>query len=293
MDGELSQRTLSLAKSLAGSSELGILTEDRETLSYLIKGAKEEGDFFYLRVSDNEGNTLAEGRAAGTPEDFPSDEHLARVAQVDKPFAEKLPLAGHIIHSVAVPAVTYGAEEIPEEMLFGGMVEASADSEKSRKIGSVVLHLSSKRTDKLLEQSRRAIFLLGLIVVAIAIITIYFLSRPIIRPITELARAATRVGKGDLEVHVPVRSRDEVGHLAHSFNMMGKGLKEKEKLKETFGRYVSPQVAHKILKEMDSIKLGGESVEVTVLFADVRKFTAFAEEQSPEDVVSTLNDYFS
>ena len=60
-----------------------------------------------------------------------------------------------------------------------------------------------------------------------------------------------------------------------------------------FGKYVSPQVAHEILNlaDSDKLKLGGVSREVTVLFSDIRGFTAMSEKMSPEAVVDTLNRY--
>jgi adenylate cyclase len=62
-----------------------------------------------------------------------------------------------------------------------------------------------------------------------------------------------------------------------------------------FGRYVSPQVASEILNlaNSDQLKLGGTKREVTVMFADMRGFTAMSEHMTPEEVVATLNKYLS
>ncbi len=70
---------------------------------------------------------------------------------------------------------------------------------------------------------------------------------------------------------------------------------DRREISQLFGRYVSPQVASEItnLANADQLKLGGTRREVTVLFADMRGFTAFSEKLSPEEVVATLNKYLS
>ena len=89
------------------------------------------------------------------------------------------------------------------------------------------------------------------------------------------ARGTERVAAGDLGVRVPVLGTDETGRLAGSFNQMVAGLEERERLREAFGAFVDPQLAERVLEE--GTVLEGEEVEVTVLFVDIREFTAFAE----------------
>ncbi len=68
---------------------------------------------------------------------------------------------------------------------------------------------------------------------------------------------------------------------------------EKHMLRDTVSRYVSPEVAEEILKNPDLLQLGGRRQPVTVLFADIRNFTAMSETMAPEAVVEVLNDYFT
>lgn len=80
-------------------------------------------------------------------------------------------------------------------------------------------------------------------------------------------------------------------------NQAGKRIEtqqaEQDQLKTIFGNYVSPEVAQTILKQPGQIQLGGIKQDVTVLFADIRGFTAFSEQTSPEHVVRILNQIFS
>ena len=105
------------------------------------------------------------------------------------------------------------------------------------------------------------------------------LSKSILHPLRDLSSAVERVGEGDFEVSVPVTTGDELGELAASFNEMVAGLAERERLREAFGTYLDKEVAEYILSE--GFTEEGVEVEVTVMFCDVRDFTAFAERSDP------------
>src|SRR3954454_41669 len=100
------------------------------------------------------------------------------------------------------------------------------------------------------------------------------LARTILLPLRDLQRGTQRVAAGDLSVRVPVTGTDEAGRLAGSFNEMMRGLQQRQTLHEAFGAFVDPTVADRVLAEGTTLE--GEEVEVTVLFLDIRSFTAFA-----------------
>ena len=89
---------------------------------------------------------------------------------------------------------------------------------------------------------------------------------------------------------MPVTTGDELGELAASFNQMVEGLAERERIREAFGTYLDKEVAEYILSE--GFTEEGVEVEVTVLFCDVRDFTEFASEATPQEVVAALNELF-
>jgi class 3 adenylate cyclase len=109
-------------------------------------------------------------------------------------------------------------------------------------------------------------------------------------PIIDLRDATRRVAAGDLSVRVPVVSTDETGELAESFNAMVVGLGERERLRDAFGAFVDPALTERVLAEGTDLR--GEEVEVSVLFLDVREFTAFAESAAAHEVVATLNNLY-
>ena len=69
-------------------------------------------------------------------------------------------------------------------------------------------------------------------------------------------------------------------------------LSNLDKLKSTFKKYVSKQIVDQILENEDHLNLGGQELEVTTLFSDIRGFTSMSEKMSPKDVVDSLNEYF-
>ena len=124
--------------------------------------------------------------------------------------------------------------------------------------------------------------------VALGLVTAWLVGRLVTEPVHELRRAAQAVARGDLEARViPDRRADEFGPLIDEFNSMVGGLREKSRIEEQFGRHVGRQVARQILAHDGS--LGGVEQEITVMFVDIRNFTARSAAASPTEVVSLLN----
>lgn len=117
------------------------------------------------------------------------------------------------------------------------------------------------------------------------------MARRISRPVQDLSEGAKRIGAGVYDEPVAVRSRDELGRLAVAFNEMAAGLQERDRVRDLLGRHVSPAVASELMRRPGA--LGGEEREVTVLFTDIRSFTALSEARSPTDLLDLLNAYFT
>ncbi len=112
------------------------------------------------------------------------------------------------------------------------------------------------------------------------------------RPVSALVRRMKAVAAGDFDCKTSVLYADELGQLKGHFNMMLDGLVEREKIKDTFGRYVSMEIAEKIMKS-GKVNLAGEEIQATVLFSDIRGFTPLSEKMPPGDLIRFLNDYFT
>ncbi len=141
----------------------------------------------------------------------------------------------------------------------------------------------------------------GIVFVSILLLVIAFiitlsLSKLIINPLNKLTQASKRIKDGDYKSRVGIVTSDELGILADSFNDMADSLAEKEFMRDTFGKIVDPEVRDYLMKEKESAGfagLGGETREVTVLFCDIRSFTAMSEKMEAAEVVSLLNKYFT
>ena len=111
------------------------------------------------------------------------------------------------------------------------------------------------------------------------------------QPLRDVQTAMAQVRRGGFDTRCPVVSNDEIGAVAEGFNRMVQGLRERETIRETFGRYVSPEVRDEILA--GRINGAGTQRDVTILFADLRDFTPWVEASPPTEIVADLNAYFS
>lgn len=118
------------------------------------------------------------------------------------------------------------------------------------------------------------------------------LTRSITRPIMALVAAMKRVGHNDFSTQVTVTTNDELGFLSERFNLMTERLRRSEMLRNLLNLYVSPEVARAAI-ENEGAMLGGQTVECTVLFSDIRQFTSLAERIAPGELLDLLNRYMS
>ncbi|MGH8649620.1 MAG: adenylate/guanylate cyclase domain-containing protein, partial [Burkholderiales bacterium] len=126
---------------------------------------------------------------------------------------------------------------------------------------------------------------LGLIFAAI-------ITRNLVQPVRRLLTGTKAVEEGDLSIRIQASSADEIAALTESFNNMVVGLREKERIKDTFGKYVDPRIVKGLLENRLSFT-GGEKRVMTVFFSDLVGFTAMCEQLTPDGVVRFLNQYFT
>ncbi|MEH3054386.1 MAG: adenylate/guanylate cyclase domain-containing protein [Patulibacter minatonensis] len=112
-----------------------------------------------------------------------------------------------------------------------------------------------------------------------------------VHPLASIRRGLGRVEQGDYDVELPVWDSTEVGELQAGFNAMVEGLRERERVRDLFGRQVGTAVAADAIA--GGIRLGGELRHVGVLFVDLVGSTALASKTDPEEVVRLLNRFLA
>ena len=133
----------------------------------------------------------------------------------------------------------------------------------------------------------------GLLSLAAILLLIRLATQSVVTSISDISSAATRVRNGDYSVRLPEHASDEIGQLVRSFNAMTEGLRQRELIEQTFGRYVDKNVAEELLSRPEALRLGGEKRTVTIMMSDLRDFTPMSEKLQPEEVIKMLNRYFS
>ncbi len=132
---------------------------------------------------------------------------------------------------------------------------------------------------------------ISLDLLVITLILAYFLSKSILVPLLGIKKAIKDVENNNLDTKVKILSNDEFGDVAEGFNLMINSLKESQKLRKSFGKYVSKEIRDEILAGNPS--LDGEMKRATLLFADLRNFTGLVEKNHPKQVVEIINQYFN
>ena len=129
----------------------------------------------------------------------------------------------------------------------------------------------------------------GTVGIVFGLCSAVLISRLVAQPVDQLRSAAEAVAGGRLDVQVSLKRADEFGSLIGEFNRMVVELREKERLRQTFGLHVGRKAAEQILARNPG--LSGVEQHITVMFVDIRSFTARAASHSPAKIVGVLNEF--
>jgi class 3 adenylate cyclase len=159
-------------------------------------------------------------------------------------------------------------------------------------VGDLPLAICLQSRDRALAPYRRiqvGLLVLGLLTALLGISANAFVARSITAPVKKLVEGTREVASGNFDFHLEINSRDEIGDLAKSFNVMIQGLRERAQMQ----KFVS-QSTVEMIQSRDHRKVSaGERKQLTIFFSDIRGFTAMSERRGPEEVVELLNDCLS
>jgi adenylate cyclase len=134
------------------------------------------------------------------------------------------------------------------------------------------------------------VIFLGALAMTVGLVTLLAAIRSVVDPLRSMRKAMARVEAGETDVTLPVNDGGEVGLLQAGFNRMLAGLRERDRVRDLFGRHVGEEVARSALGR--GLELGGEVRDASVLFVDLIGSTAFVAEHDPKETVELLNRFF-
>lgn len=134
------------------------------------------------------------------------------------------------------------------------------------------------------------ILALGIVALGNGCLLTWLSAKSVVAPVRSVRDALNLIGEGRLDVSIPVFDGTELGSLQAGFNRMTDGLRERERIRDVFGRYVGPGVVQEALS---SDSLGGEERYAAVLFVDLVGSTELAAQRPPAEVVQLLNRFFA
>ena len=149
---------------------------------------------------------------------------------------------------------------------------------------------SGRQAAVILQELKAALVNQMFIFIGVGLWVTFLVSSNLTRPLQEIIKVLRKVREGRFDEKVRVASNDEIGYTGDVINEMSEGLRERDFIKDTFGKYVTQEIRDEILA--GKVSLDGELKDVTVLFADLRNFTPMVEKTPPKEVVRIINSYF-
>ena len=239
VEREFVKRGLEMARTLAHTTELGVLAEDEHLLMSSMRGAAAEPDVSYVLIYADTGELLASAarneEAVGSLGLEISTEQRTQLLEHADPLLEEVSIAGERSMDFIAPILCEEAST-PDEVLLGSLGTGLSESGDGvhRIVGFVRLGLSLRSVEAHVMTLFKVWGVLAAVFLVAATLAIYAFSERITRPIKRLTEQARKVASGSLDEKIPVTSRDEIGQLATAFNEMGTELKrnigEKERL---------------------------------------------------------------
>ena len=147
-----------------------------------------------------------------------------------------------------------------------------------------------------IRDQQRSMLISAIVTLLAAIIGLVFamlVSSGITRPVRRLLEGTREVEAGRLDRSIDVITRDEIGQLSIAFNRMVEQLRHNERIRETFGRYVDPKVVEGLIDQPALAATEGQRRIMTVMFCDMKGFTALSEGMTPQGLVKVMNRYLS
>lgn len=256
---------------VADNAKIPLLANDTLALNTLVNNVASIDGHFYAFIIDNNNIIKAHTNHEKIDKEFEPFENVKETFTKDQVtyFSYTLPRDIHVLN-LSIP------------VLFQG-----------KKLGEVHVGLSIDFIRDLFIDERAFLVWATLVIILLGMITAVLVSLRFSKPISALVEATTQIARGNYNYKLNLKRNDELGTLGKAFNRMGTELLRQSMMRESFGKYVGPEVVAMIAEKPGETWLKGRRCEAAILFADIRGFTAYAEGKEPEEVVEKLNEFFA
>ena len=232
-------------------------------------------------------------------EDVSTPSDNAALARIDSRIETAVSdLSRHLNDETAQLFARLDARDLPEVRRSLPRVDSLRD-EFNQKIDAIrrdTLAQVYVSTATIMRNQQRAIWISAIVTALAAILGLtvsIMISDGITRPVRRLLEGTRAVQAGQLNGSIDITTRDEIGQLTAAFNRMVEQLRRNERIRETFGKYIDPQIVEWLIDRPALSGFEGNRRVMTLLFCDMKGFTSLSEGVTPQGLVKLMNHYLS
>ena len=232
-------------------------------------------------------------------EDVSTPSDNAALARIDSRIETAVSdLSRHLKDETAQLFARLDARDLPEVMRSLPRVDSLRD-EFNQKIDAIRRDMLAQvyvSTATIMRNQQGAIWISAIVTALAAILGLtvsIMISDGITRPVRRLLEGTRAVQAGQLNGSIDITTRDEIGQLTAAFNRMVEQLRRNERIRETFGKYIDPQIVEWLIDRPALSGAEGNRRVMTMLFCDMKGFTGLSEGVTPQGLVKLMNHYLS
>ena len=232
-------------------------------------------------------------------EDVSTPSDNAALARIDSRIETAVSdLSRHLKDETAQLFARLDARDLPEVMRSLPRVDSLRD-EFNQKIDAIRRDMLAQvyvSTATIMRNQQGAIWISAIVTALAAILGLtvsIMISDGITRPVRRLLEGTRAVQAGQLNGSIDITTRDEIGQLTAAFNRMVEQLRRNERIRETFGKYIDPQIVEWLIDRPALSGAEGNRRVMTMLFCDMKGFTSLSEGVTPQGLVKLMNHYLS
>jgi class 3 adenylate cyclase len=232
-------------------------------------------------------------------EDVSTPSDNAALARIDSRIETAVSdLSRHLNDETAQLFARLDARDLPEVRRSLPRVDSLRD-EFNQKIDAIRREMLAQvyvSTASIMRNQQRAIWISAIVTALAAILGLtvsIMISDGITQPVRRLLQGTRAVQAGQLNGSIDITTRDEIGELTAAFNRMVEQLRRNERIRETFGKYIDPQIVEWLIDRPALSGVEGNRRVMTMLFCDMKGFTSLSEGVTPQGLVKLMNHYLS